>query len=853
MTGPLHGAVPAGRASRLRFLGVMAWRETRGAWRHFLFFLLCIALGVGSLTGVAGFSATLEQAIRKEARTLMAGDVQVRVNRPLGEGGLAAIEALRERGIEVATADEMVAMAFNPASEETVLVELKAVGPGYPFYGALVVSPPEAVRALADPAQALVEESLLTRLGLKVGDRLWLGRANLTVAGVIVREPDRIVGAFSLGPRLLIGPAALSATGLVQHGSRIRYRYLLKLPPGMAATPVAEELERALAADHARVSAYDDAQPRLQRFLQNFTIYLGLVGLISLLVGGIGVANSVRAFMHAKMDTLAVLKGLGADAPTLVRIYLLQTLLLGGVGSLAGVGLGLAAQWLLPSMLAGLLPVQLEPAVDWWSILRGIAMGVLTAGLFALWPLLGIRHVPPARLLRREVDEASFRSGGRHPWAAAATIVAALALLALWQIGRLELGATFLGVLAASLVLLWAGALGIIWVAGRLPLRRASLPLRQGMANLRRPGSQTMTALVSVGVGVTVMLTVVLVEANLLRQVDDNLPADAPTFFFVDIQPDQAGPFAALLERRGVPAELTPIVRSRLHAVGEQPVAGMNLEGREDAWYFQREYVVTMQADLPKGNRLVEGDWWSGPVDGGPLISMEVEAARRLGVGLGSTLTFDAQGRLVTATVASLREVNWGNLSTNFFVIFSPGALDALSPTYIATTRTPPSEDLPLQRAVVAAFPNITAINMRHVLEAAGSILERIAQAVRFMAGFTLITGLLVLAGAIATTRYRRIRETVILKTLGATRGVIARIFAVEYAVLGMVAGLIGAALACLLSYILVRYFMKLPWEWDPAALALGLVGAALLTVLTGFLTTARVLGQKPLAVLRQE
>ncbi|MEW6324134.1 MAG: FtsX-like permease family protein [Nitrospirota bacterium] len=841
---------------RLGFLGVMAWRETRGAWRHFLFFLVCIALGVGSLVGVSGFSATLERTVRKEARSLMAADVQVRVNRPLSDAGRAALESWRRRGAEVVAASELVAMAANPASDATALVELKAVEPGYPFYGELAVSPPEAARALADPAQALVEEGLLTRLGLEPGDHFQLGGADLLVAGVILKEPDRVVGAFSLGPRVLIGPAALAATELIQPGSRVRYRYLLKLPPGQPTAPVVEELETALAPEFARVSAYDDAQPRLQRFLQNLTVYLGLVGLISLLVGGIGVANSVRAFMQEKMDTLAVLKGLGADSPTLLRIYLLQTLLLGGLGSLAGLGLGVGVQWALPSLMAGLLPVRLEPVAAWGAMLRGVTMGVLTAGLFALWPLLGIRAVPPARLLRREVDEeAMFQAGGRRPWAVAAAIVSALALLALWHIGQWTVGATFLGVLGAALGLLWAGAWLLVRAARRLPVRRARLPLRQGVANLHRPGSQTVTALLSVGIGVTVMLAVALIEVNLLRQVDDHLPEDAPTFFFVDIQPDQADGFSSVLVRRGLPAELTPIVRSRLHAVGEETVAQMKLEGREDAWYFQREYVVTARAELPKGNRVVEGAWWpSRPGTEEPLISVEQEAARGLGVGLGSRLTFDAQGRLITATVASLREVAWSNLGTNFFIIFSPGALDALTPTYLATTRTAaPAEDLPLQRAVVAAFPNVTAINMRHVLDAIGSILNRIAHAVRFMAAFTLATGLLVLAGALAATRYRRIRETVILKALGATRGIIARIFAVEYAVLGVTAGLIGTGLACLLSYIVVRFFMMLPWEWDGAVLAMGLAAAVLLTVLTGFLTTLRVLGQKPLAVLRRE
>jgi putative ABC transport system permease protein len=676
---------------------------------------------------------------------------------------------------------------------------------------------------------------------------------------VITREPDRVAGAFSLGPRLMISQAALAASGLIQPGSRVRYRHLLKLPEGLPAVALVRELEAALAAEGAQVSAYDDAQPRLRRFIDNLTTYLGLVGLISLLIGGIGVANSVQAFLKQKLETIAMLKCLGADGRMVLSIYLLQTLLLGGLGSLAGVALGVGVQWTLPSALSFLVPVEIDRSAapllpPPLPMIRGVVMGVLTALLFSLWPLLAVRQIPPARLLRREVDDEGMRSGGRRPWLTAALIVAGLALLALWQIGRLDLGATVIGLLAASLLALWAIALVTMRVVRTLP-RARSLAVRQGLANLHRPGSRAMTAILSVGVGVTVILAIALIEASLLRQVDEHLPSEAPSLFFIDLQHDQREPFAQLLAGRGLVAGLTPIVRGRLTAIGDRQVAQMKLEGRSDGWYFQREYVVTMQPELPKGNRLVGGAWWGAAPGGpaGPLISVEQEAARHLGVGVGSRLTFDMQGQPVTATVASLREVYWGSLTTNFFIIFSPGALEGLPLTYIATARTTPAEDLPLQRAVVAAFPNITAINIRHVLEAVGAILERIALVVRIMALFTIVTGLLVLAGAIATTRYRRLREAVILKTLGATRAVIARIFAVEYLVLGAVAGLIGVIMAALLSFILLTYFMNVPWQPEPATLAAGLLASALLTVLTGFLATARLLGRKPLAVLRQE
>ena len=852
---------------RLRALAAMAWRETRGSFRHFVFFLLCIALGVGALVGVTGFSADLERTIRKEARALMAADVEVRTNRPLDEAGLERLEALRARGIRWTTVSEMVAMASDPRTGATQLVELKAVGPGYPYYGRMTAEPAGAVATLDEPRTALAEQGLLMRLGLRVGDRIKLGMSELTITGVLVKEPDRIAGAFSLGPRLMIAQRALAATALVQPGSRVRYRYLLQLPAGVSATAVAEELKQGLSTEYAEVNTYDDAQPRLSRFLANLTTYVGLIGLIALLVGGIGVANSVQAFMKERVDTLAVLKCVGAGTRTLVTIYLLQTLLLGALGSLAGILLGLGVEWSLPGLMHGLLPVTVERSVAPLPMVRGASMGVLTALLFALWPLLGIRRVPPARLFRREVsgEEAAAWTGGRSPWRdrsqwmAALVIVTALAGLMLWQIGSLRIGATFLGVLALSLLLLAAGARGVVELVSRLVGRSStraprSMILRQGLANLCRPGSQAATAILSVGIGVTVIVAIVVVEAGLMRQIQDNLPTEAPSFFFIDIQRDQRDSFARFFADRRLPAELTPIARARLQAVNHQNVSGMKLEGRRDAWFFQREYVVTVQSAPPKGNTIIAGRWWDdGKAMTAPQVSVEEDAAHHLGVTVGSTLTFDLQGRLVTATVTSLRDVNWGSLTTNFFIIFSPGSLDASAMTAIATVRAPPSEDAAIQRAVVAAFPNVTAINIRDVLDAIGTVLTRLGRVVRVMALFTVAAGLLVLAGAIATSRYRRLREAVILKTLGATRGVIVRIFAVEYACLGATAGLIGAALASLLAFVLLHFFLALPWSLEPVRLAAGALGAALLTLLTGLLATYRLLGLKPLAVLRQE
>jgi putative ABC transport system permease protein len=839
----------------------MAWRETRGSFRHFIFFLACMTLGVAALVGVSGFSSSLEFTIQKEARNLMAGDLEIRSHLPLSPHGLSVIQTFQSQGIQSTTSQELIAMVSDPKGTATQLVELKAVGTGYPFYGNLVTKPPDAVQNLFDD-NALVEEALLIRLGLQVGDQIKLGQAEFAIAGIIKGEPDRVTGAFSLGPRVMISREGLTATELIQPGSRVRYRTLLKLPQTADIESIKSRIETELADEKARVTSYQEAQPRLRRFLKNLTTYLGLVGLTALLVGGIGVANSVHVFLRGKLDTLAILKCLGAGSATIIRVYLVQVLLLGLLGCLGGAALGLGVQQVLPIFLAGFLPAEMEWHLSFLPVLRGVAMGLMTTLLFSLWPLLGIRGIPPAHVFRRDVApmESEHRTGVKRPdshlmsslWIAV-VIIGGWVLLALWQAGSPKVGGLFIGVLAASLVLLRLSA-GLAIRLVKAFRRPRSLVWRHGLANLYRPGSQALLAVLSIGVGVTVILAVHLVESSLLLQVGENIPKDAPSFFFIDIQRDQKDRFQSLISQQGMPAEMTPIVRARLHAVGEKKVTDMDLSGRGDAWYFQREYVLTSQESLPRDNKVKRGQWWgSKSASDLPQISVEEDAAHHLGVDLGSTLTFDIQGALVSATVTSIREVNWGNLSTNFFVIFSPGALDGAPTTYIATVRSKPEEDLSLQRQIVSAFPNITAINIRHVLETVRHVLEQIGLVVRFMAVFTIAAGLVVLSGAIATTRHWRTRESVILKTLGATRFLVAQIFAVEYAVLGVIAGLVGAGMASLLAFILLRFVMDVPWQLQPGTLLAGVAVTLILTVLSGFLTTFRILGQKPLTVLRHE
>ncbi len=831
----------------------MAWRETRGAWRHFAYLVASITLGVGALVAVSGFSDNLERTIARSAKSLMGADVEIRSAQPLSPRGAAVVAALPGQGVGVTRVSELAAMAQAGAGPggPAQLVELKAVEPGYPFYGRVVADPDAPLASLLGDGRVLVHGSLLSRLGLRVGDRLHIGEAELRINGVIVTEPDRSVGVFSIGPRVMMSGQDLDRTGLVRAGSRVRYRTLLKLPQGGDAEAFRDSLAERLPDPAVRITTYTQAQPGLRRFWEQMVMYLGLTGLVALMVGGIGVAVSVSAFVRSRLGGIAVLKCLGASGGELLAVYLLQTALLGLGGSLLGAGLGSALQPLLARFLQRLLPLEVDVAVSPRAVLGGLAMGLGVTLLYALWPLLQIRQVPPALLLRREVE---LRLAGRRPWAAALPIAAGLAALALWQAGSWRIGALFAGGLAAALALLALGSRLVIAAARRARWR--SLAWRQGAANLYRPGSHAGPVLISLGLAVMLIVSVALLERSLREEITRQTPETAPAFFFIDIQPDQAGAFARLVARHGAlaPPELTPVTRSRLGAINGEPLARDARTRRDDAWYLTREYVLTWSEEPPGHNTVVAGRWWTrAEAAQGPLVSVEEEIAKQLGVGVGGTLTFDVQGVPVTARVVNLRRVDWRSLNANFFVIFSPGALEGAPTTYIATARVRPEDEAALESALVAAFPNVTAIPVREVLARAAAVLDQIGLAIRLVAGFSIAAGVVVMAGALSITRHQRLYQSVILKALGATRGFLARLFAVEYALLGAAAGVAGTALATGLAWAVLRFALEVKWQWDPATLALGVLSATVLALAVGFLGTSRLLGQKPLHVLRSE
>lgn len=838
---------------RAGFLLRMAVREVRTGWQRLLFFLLSIAVGVGALVGIASFSANLESAIRREARTLMAADVQLTSNQPFTDDTRTALAAVPDaRTAELA---EMPSMAANHDSTRTQLVEIKAVAGPYPFYGELITEPALPLDQLLANGGIVVEEALLLQLQTSVGEIIKLGNRELRVAGVLRREPDRVVAAFSLGPRVLMSLEDVKAAGLVTLGSRVRHRLLVALPPAADSAAISRRLDAALD-DRVQVSSFEAAQPTLRMFLARMRDFLRLATLVTLVLGGLGVAQSIRVFLQQKQDTVAILKVVGATTREVTAVFVVQCLGLALIGSVIGLGLGLGIQQALPRVVGELLPVDVIGEFVPSAALEGLAVGVITALLFCLLPLLAIRGVAPAQILRRELASVAPVADRRARIAALLILGGGLAALAGWLAGSLWLGLIFVGGVAAALLVLAAASAGVLALLRRLP-RMRSLAARQGLGNLTRAGSQASAVIISLGLGVAVIAQIQIVQAGLLARVADDAPADAPNFFFIGILPDQVDPFRELLNTQQAEGlRMVPIVQARLARIAGREVADMKFASESDERTVTREFAITWLDDMPPGNTLTAGAWWTPErAAAEPLTSASDGIAGTVDLRVGDELVFDIQGVRVATTVDSLRTVDWGQLQTNFVFILSRKALAGAPASWAATARSRPGPEgrRALQTAVIAAMPNVTAIDAAEVIERVQSLVDRIAGVIRFMAGASILAGLVILAGSIAATRFRRVRESAILKSLGATRGLLLRALAVEYTTLGLVAGAIGTAVGAALAWAVLTLVLGIPWH-APLLILLGLpLATAALTVLVGLAALLGVIAEKPLAVLRSE
>jgi len=835
----------------------LAWRELRGGLAGFRIFLACLMLGVAAIGGVGSIAASVGAGIAADARDMLGGDIELRLLYRPATGEQRAFFAGHGT---VSETSELRAMA-RPAGDgaaRRLLVELKAVDRAYPLYGAVTLDPPQPLdSALArrDGAWgAVADPALLQRLGLHPGDRLRVGDLDYRIAAVLQREPDRGAGLFNLGPRLLVASDSLAATGLIQPGSLITYQYRLGLPAGGDPRAFVAALKQAWPAVGWRIRGLDEAAPGLKRFVERTALFLTLVGLATLLVGGIGVANAVRAYLAGKAATIATLKCLGASGGLLLRAYLLLVMLLAAGGVLAG--LVIAA--LLPVALSGLLDqslgVQARFGLYPGPLALAAGFGLLAALAFSLPALSRARRVAPSQLFRALVEPSG--AGDWRDWLWTGLPAAALAGLAIGGIGDWRLASGFAAAALATL-LVFRGTAWLVALAARRinrPGRVRHALLRLGLANLYRPGAPTASAVLSLGIGLTVLVTIALIEGNLGREIGETLPKAAPAYFFIDIQPGQAADFDALVKSQpGVGAlERVPMLRGRITAVAGVPVD--RLKPRPEAqWVLQGDRGITWSAALPPGSRITAGQWWPADYRGPPLVSLDAEVARHLDLKVGDTLSVNVLGREITATIANLREFDWLTLSINFVMVFSPGLLEGAPQTHLATVHATPAAELPLERAVTDRFANISAIRVKEALETVNRLLAGIGLAVRATAAITLLAGFLVLAGAIIAGHHRRVYDAVLLKVLGATRRRLALGFALEYGLLGLISAGLAAVLGSLAAYGFVAWAMEAPFVLLPGAVALTASLGLAATLALGFAGTWRALGQRPASHLRNE
>lgn len=841
-------------------------RESRGSRARLVFFVVCLAVGVAAIVAVAGLAASLELGIRREARQLLAADLAIRGRSALPEAVNTYLTARPE--IEQAWIKEMVTVVAAPPTADggpgrSQVVELKAVQGGYPFYGELELEPQADLAALLTEQRVVVAADLPARLGISTGASILVGGVPFEIAGVVHREPDRGADAFTLGPRVLVSMAGLERAELERFGSRISHRRLLKSPAGWGnaeLTQLAEELRhlspRGVGA--FRVETYAEAQPALREGLAQVDRYLGLLALLSLLLGGVGVAQTTRSWLDGRTDSMAILRSLGYRPAEVTALYLGQTVALGLIGSACGVVLGLAVQHVAPWLLGDLLPATLELRV--WQpepVLRGVALGTATAIVFSLSPLASVRRVPPLRVLRKDVEPLPPSLWGRA--FTLVSLVAGIWLAAATQSRSALMGLQFTAGIAVVTTLLALAAKALIWMLARLPRGRRSgrgrVWLRYGLASIARPGAGTVGAVVAVGLGVVVLLAVALVERTLRRELTPELEERAPTAFMVDIQPDQWAGVSTLLGDQGATrVQSVPVVTARLLRIdgrGVEEIADAEGRDRDGRWALTREQRLTYMEKLPEDNRIVAGALWSDPDHG--EVSVEEDFARDLGVGLGSVLVFDIQGVELQLIVTSLRSVNWRTFDINFFLVVETEALAAAPHYRVATAKLPAEREQAIQDRLAASYPNVTLIEIGRLLAQVRAVLARLATGVQFLGAFTILAGIAILAGAISAATLKRSHELALLKTLGMTRRGVAKMLAVEFALLGLVAGVLGAGGGLLLARTVVTLGMELPWRFETGPLVLAVLASATLTAVTGVLASSRALRSRPIEVLRSD
>lgn len=830
----------------------LARRELRGGMAAMGIFLFCLTMGVAAMAAVGALSTAIERGLDEQGRPLLGGDIEFSLMHRQTDA--AESRFLHDAG-RVSEIASLRGMARNAGNQ--TLVEVKAVDGAYPLYGAIDLEPAGPLAAAlarngAGVWGAAVEPGLLTRLGLKIGDRFTLGSLSLEVRALIAREPDRVADGFILAPRLMIARGALDATGLVRPGSLVRWRYRVRLPDGgdKALRQVRRQARDRFPDAGWRIRGRNNAAPNIERFVERVGFFLSLVALTALIVGGVGIANGVKSYLENKRVNIAILKCLGASRDLIFVSSLMQVLMVAALGIALGLGLGGALPFAAALLPTDLMPVPVSASIAWGALALAGLFGLLTTLVFALWPLARARQTPASLLFRGYVPGIA-----RIPWGFAAAIAIAivvLLVLALVNFPNRSIVAWYADGLIASFALLALIARLVMRLA-RTHARPRSALARFAVANLYRPGTATPAVMISIGIALSLFVTLGLVDRNIRNELTAAVPERAPAFFFIDVDKDSLAPFTADVAARPGVTEVTaaPMLRGRIIALNGRPVNRLPVSHDGANWALHGDRGLTYAPTLPEGSRLVAGEWWPPDHAGPPLVSMVDEIARGLGLKIGDTVTVNVLGREITARIANLRAVNWRSLQINFVLVFSPDTLAAAPHSNIVTVAMDPSGETALMQAMGARYPAVTAIRVKDALDAVNDLMAKLLAGLAAANALTLVIGIAVLAGAVVTSLAARIHDAVILKTFGATRAQLLAALAMEFALLALITALFAILAGSAGAWVIVVFVLEMPWSFDIWTALATIALALAVTVLAGLASTWSVLGVRPAPLLR--
>ena len=903
----------------------LAWRESRTARRRLALYMSSIAFGVAALVAIDSFAGNVTRSIREQSRTLLGGDMALQARAAFPAVVDTLLDSLRADKIATSRVTTFASMALAEPSGGTRLVQVRAVSPGYPFYGEIETVPANAWSRVHDESIVFVDPSLLVALDAAVGDSLRLGQKLFLIAGTLGNVPGDAGITAVIGPRVYMSDKWLDATALLKFGSRAEYDVVLKLPASLAtpaaAKTVARDLRRRIdpkaaalqeaqeargeerrgpggddepppadtaatrsatapapdsasgllsgaARTRVRVRTVADTERDFTESVARLADFLSIIGLIALLLGGIGVASGVNAFVSAKIDTVAVLRCLGATSRQVLTLYVVQSAAMGLVGAIAGTVLGVAVQFLLPGVVSDFLPIDVELALEPRPLILGLATGVWVSLVFAMRPLLALRRVSPLQAIRREMDNTALPREWNDParLTVDALLVGSIIGIVVSRIGDVRQGLYISAAIGGAVLVLWIAATLLIAAARRSTRPSWPFELRQGIANLHRPANQTRAVTLALGFGAFLLSTVYLVQANLLSRVQATSAGSAGNLLFFDVQDDQAAPLDSLLRARQHPVvQQTPIVTMRIDALNGRNMSSLMADSstRRAGWALRREYRSTYRDSIVGSETLVAGRWFADSAtrararaanpDAPFEVSFERDLATDLGVTLGDTVTWNVQGVPVTTIVTSLRTVNWARFEANFFVVFAPEALRRAPQQFVVVANVPAGPAIAaVQRDIVRRFPNVSSVDLTLVRQTIGAIVDKVTLAIRFLGLFSLAMGIPVLFSAVAATRRARLREGVLLRTLGASRAQVARVLLAEYGALGALGALTGMVLAFAGAWGLTRFVFKDPFDPAVGPTFVIAVGMLLLTMAIGLLTSRDVYKATPMAAIRE-